>query len=149
MRKTFYIAKEGAPRVAENAKAWIDGLPIEKAWKVEISPYRKTRSNEQNRYYWGVIIHTLSEATGYEPDDIHEYICSLFFGVKEKRVPKSQNFPSGIMVVPIRTTTRDENGEPDTLGTVPFMALVDFCQRFGAEKGIYIPDPDSAIDMPD
>lgn len=35
-------------------------------------PYKKDRSSNQNRYYWGIIIALLSDHTGYSTDEMHE-----------------------------------------------------------------------------
>jgi hypothetical protein len=44
--------------------------------------------------------------------------------------------------VPVRTTTRDENGNRDVLNKQQFSDYVAFIQRFAASKGIFIPDPE-------
>ncbi len=40
--------------------------------------FRKDRSNNQNSYYWGVIISLLSEHTGFSPDEMHEILKHKF-----------------------------------------------------------------------
>lgn len=36
---------------------------------------RQTRaSNAQNRYYWPVIVHAISESTGHTPEEIHDIL---------------------------------------------------------------------------
>lgn len=47
---------------------------------VEIAIRRRyaTRSHEQNRFYWGVLVDALSEATGYTPPEIHA-LCKAKF----------------------------------------------------------------------
>ena len=44
--------------------------------------------------------------------------------------------------VPIRTTTTDADGKRSVLNKSDFADYVAFVQRFGAQHGIYIPDPD-------
>ncbi len=39
---------------------------------------RATRSQQQNRFYFGVVLRALSDHTGYPPDEIHE-ICKAKF----------------------------------------------------------------------
>ena len=39
---------------------------------VEVYKQKKRRSDEQNAYYWGVVIKLLSDNTGEFPEDIHE-----------------------------------------------------------------------------
>lgn len=43
---------------------------------VSIANFKKDRSNQQNRYYWKIVIGMFSEATGYTPAEIHE-TCKL------------------------------------------------------------------------
>ena len=38
--------------------------------KVSVDIKGSTRSNEQNSYYWGVVVALLSEHTGYTPEEI-------------------------------------------------------------------------------
>ena len=49
---------------------------------------RETRSNPQNRYYWGVVIDTLSKELGYEPEEMHEILKYKFNkGVSPSNLP--------------------------------------------------------------
>lgn len=143
MNKTFRLPV-GALRkpIEAHALAFIHDLSAAKAWRVTIEPDTHNRSSQQNRYYFGVIIKLLSDATGYEGSDVHELLCGEYWGWKEKRVPRSPNFPSGVCVTPRRSTTHDEDGKHKTLSKMEFAEFVEFCQRFGASKGIMIPDPE-------
>ena len=79
----------------------------------------------------------LGDATGYERDDISEYLCGSYFGWKDKRMPGQR-----IAQVPIRTTTTDADGKRAVLSKQEFAEYVDFVQRFGAKHGVFIPDPE-------
>jgi hypothetical protein len=111
-------------------------LPANCAWAVETKKHKRRRSDPQNRYLNGVAYKILAQATGYERDDISEYLCGQYFGWKEKRVPGKR-----VVQVPIRTTTTNEDGRYAPLNTSEFAEYVAFVQRFGAEHGVYIPDP--------
>lgn len=111
-------------------------LPEGHAWAVETKRHKRRRSDSQNRYLNGVAYKILAQATGYERDDISEYLCGQYFGWKEKRVPGKR-----VVQVPIRTTTTNEDGRYAPLNTSEFAEYVAFVQRFGAEHGVYIPDP--------
>lgn len=50
----------------------------EKTIDVTIRLYKTTRSNEQNRYYWGVVIKLLCEHTGFAKDEMHEVLKQKF-----------------------------------------------------------------------
>ncbi|MBB3227022.1 hypothetical protein FHW69_001623 [Luteibacter sp. Sphag1AF] len=104
--------------------------------KVEVKEYRKDRSSPQCRYLNGVAYKILSDATGYERDDISEYLCIEYFGGKEKRVPGKRT-----VTVPLRTTTTDENGKRSVLTAREFADYVAFVQRFASKHGVFIPDP--------
>jgi len=60
-----------------------------------IKEHKSQRSLNQNSYYWGVVLKTLSEKTGYTADEMHE-ICRYMFlksfktiGDKEREYVKS------------------------------------------------------------
>ena len=48
-----------------------------------VSKNKPNRSNEQNRYYFGVVVKILSNETGYTVDEMHEILKYKFLGVKE------------------------------------------------------------------
>lgn len=54
-------------------------LPLE----ITVQAWKPKRSEQQNRYLWGVVYATISQATGQEPDDWHEYFLGEFFGWEE------------------------------------------------------------------
>lgn len=125
-------------RARERLLRIVDGfLPLNRAWAVEITPYVRERTNEQNKWLWGCAYKLLSDSTGYEVADIAEYLCGQFFGWKEKLVPGKR-----FVQVPRRTTTTDETGRRKVLTTAEFSEYKEFVQRFGAEHGVIIPDPD-------
>jgi hypothetical protein len=45
---------------------------------VSIGKYRETRSERQNKYYWGKVIKMLSEELGYGKDEVHSLLSSKF-----------------------------------------------------------------------
>ena len=60
-------------------------LPTDKAWAVEVSEWRKPRTNQQNRYLWGVVYPSVLEAggealAGWTRDDLHDYFLGECFG---------------------------------------------------------------------
>ncbi len=56
---------------------------------------RKDRSNQENRYYFGVVVNLISEHTGYTPDETHEFLKLKFLSKiivmagKDERIPRS------------------------------------------------------------
>lgn len=130
---------------AQKVATYLSGLDPKKPWEVLIRPFKRTRSNQQSRYERGVACVLLSKAVGYEPEEVHEYLCGTYFGWRQVACPKTPNNPRGIRDVPIRTTTTNAVGERDVLGRVEFADFVDFIQRFGVKHGVYIPDPDADV----
>lgn len=102
------------------------------ALKITVSEWRRTRSNEQNAYLWGVVYKSiLQHLPGWDADDLHEFCLGEWagwetlegFGRKRLR--------------PLRRSAR--------LTTVEFMDFIAFIQRTMAERGIYVPDPNERV----
>ncbi len=99
--------------------ASLEGQKVE----VVVRKYRATRSNQQNRYYWGVVVQVLSEFTGFTPDEMHTALKEKFLGVE--RV-------SGLLK--IRSTA--------SLTTDEFVQYVNQIVLWAAEQlSVYIPSP--------
>lgn len=130
---------------AQRVATFLSGLDTGKAWEVLVRPFKRSRSNQQNRYERGVACFLLSQAVGYEPEEIHDYLCGTYWGWKQVACPKTPNNPKGIRDVPIRTTTTNDRGERDVLSKTEFADFVAFIQRFGAKHGVMIPDPDPEL----
>lgn len=127
---------------AQKIATFIGGLDPERAWEVLVRPFKRTRTNQQSRYERGVACVLLAQAIGYEPEEMHEYLCGTYWGWKPQACPKTPHNPAGIKDVPVRTTTTNEAGERDVLSKQDYWDFVAFMQRFGAEHGCFIPDPD-------
>ena len=102
----------------------LEGKDIE----VTIDRKRKTRSNQQNKYFHGVIVPLISGATGYEKDEVKEMIRAKFL---------SYDLKVGDEIVKVGRSTA-------SLGTIEFELLNADCRRWASKTlGIYIPDPNS------
>lgn len=108
-----------------------------KVVNVRFTIARPERSIPELRYLHGVPYKMLSEAMGYEPDEISEYLCGCFYGWKSKKLPGGRVTES-----PIRTTTKDAEGNRDVISGEEFWRYVNWIQRVGARHGIIIPDPE-------
>ena len=124
---------ETIARVAEVLRFFQLGKPV----NVKMTIARPERTVPQLRYLWGVPYKLLAEAFGFEPEEIHEYLCGNFWGWKPKKLPGGRSHE-----VPIRTTTEDEDGNRDVIDGKAFWDYVEWIQRVGARQGIVIPDPD-------
>lgn len=121
----------------------LEELSEEKTWRVTVEEHKAERSNPQNSYYWGVVVEMMSNATGYESEEIHEYLCGARWGWKDKRVPKTPRNPAGVESVPVRTTTTDKDGKRSVLNKVQFEEFIEFARRVASTKlSLFIPDPD-------
>jgi hypothetical protein len=139
----FILPRGSRQRALSLATQALAALDEGKAWRVSAEPVKSERSSSQNAYLWAVPNKMISDLTGYEVDEVHEYLCGRYWGWKDKRVPKTPRNPSGVESVPVRTTTTDEHGKRSVLSTQEFMDYVDFVQRFAATTlHLVIPDPD-------
>lgn len=141
---TLIAPKERRELVAARAARYITECHPGKELEIIVRPRKRERSKPQNNYLHGVAYKMLSDATGYEPDDIAEYLCGAYFGTKDKAMPGKR-----VEQVPIRTTTKDADGKRCVLSKTEFAEYVSWIQRFGAKHGVCIPDPDPEYFMAD
>ena len=120
--------KSGEIQIPERAKEHFKSLPD--IVELSVKPWRNIRSNQQNKYLWGVIYQMISEETGNAPEEVHEYCSSKW--LSETREFRTKRGAESIFVV--RSTT--------SLKTVEFMSYTDKIKQWASEfLGIYIPDP--------
>lgn len=125
--KRFIIHKRDAIR-RENARACIYDLDPGRAWVVEIKEYRKKRSLDQNAYIHAVPLKILAEHTGYEIEELKEYLCGEFSGWQEREV-------FGKKKVRPKLRTSDMDSQQMT-------QFIEFLIWFGSDKlGLTIPYP--------
>ena len=130
MSETILIPR-GAIRelvVARIAK-FLTALPDGHSWVVEVKRYAKKRSDQQNRYLWGVVYAAFAKSLpGWDAEDIHDYLLGECFGWETIEGMGRKRLK------PIKRSSK--------LSTTEFGDYVDFCIRKGAEHGIYVPPPD-------
>jgi hypothetical protein len=142
----FILPTHTRKRSLELAQTVMESLDELVAWRVTIEPVTHPRTTRQNRYLNGTPYKLITERTGYERNELHEYFLGEFYGWKTKRVPRKPSCPTGLESIPIRTTTTNEAGKRNVLSGEDFWKYVEYLQRFGAEKlGIIIPDPDPSL----
>ena len=103
--------------------------------KCGYSPSGKNRSNQQNKYYWAVIVKTLSEETGYEPDEIHEIIKHKFLTKHVLMQSKSG-----------KTISASFNNSTSSLDTKEFEELMSKIRIWASSQlGIWLPEPNEVL----
>ena len=101
----------------------LEGKDIE----VTIQKLRKKRSLNQNSWYWGVAIELISDHTGLEPEEVHDFLKDKFLKDKEIVIGGEKR-----MVTP--SSTR--------LSTAGFTKYMEVIQRWALDKlDINIPSP--------
>jgi hypothetical protein len=102
-------------------------------YQVELKVYRNNRSNQQNAYYWGVVVKMLSDYTGFTPDEMHEYLRGRF-------LKYIKPLPGGEMAE-IRQSTTD-------LDTKEFELYLEQIRMFAVQDlDIQIPLPNEIIEL--
>ena len=94
--------------------------------RVEVTVRKKhrRRTDQQNRYYFGVVIPILADHTGYTSDEMHDALKVKFLGVPEK----------GLMHIKSSAL----------LSRLEFKEYVDKISQWAArDLGVYIPLPDN------
>ena len=98
---------------------------------------RRSRSLEQNAYYWGVVIPMVKEGLNdlgwqYDAEDTHEYLKEQYLRVEELNEKTGE--------LRIRT------GSTKKITTTRFMEYIADIQQFASEElQTYIPDPNEQI----
>ena len=102
------------------------------AVQVEVTARRATRSVQQNRWYFGVILHTLSDHTGYTPDELHD-VLKMKFLPKRLAICDGNGEVKGEYVL---------GGSTRQMSTTDFATYCEDIRRWAAEDlDVYIPEP--------
>lgn len=110
----------------KNAIRYLESVNISgRLLEVTIKPYRKNRSNAQNRLMW-MWYGTLSDDLGYSTDELHELCKARFLGVEERQI-------LGESVFMARSTTK--------ITTIEFTDYLNKIEALAIELGITLPRP--------
>ncbi len=119
---------------------WKDFLDRLLTWRdkqarltVTVQKYAKKRSTDANRYYWGVVVNTLAEATGYTPAEMHDEILGAYAGWE------ARNINGHVREFPRRRSTY-----PEVMETMDFQSLIQTGQGIAAQLGVVLPDQEVA-----
>ena len=78
--------------IIEVQRFFKDQLPKLENKEVEIKVVSSTRSSQQNRYYWGVILKIISQETGFTPEEAHEVYKKKFLTYQKEYKGKKYDF---------------------------------------------------------
>tara|TARA_R100000329_G_C7597669_1_gene211967 strand:- start:365 stop:769 length:405 start_codon:yes stop_codon:yes gene_type:complete len=93
---------------------------------ITVGEQRRRRSLNLNSYYWAVVVKLLSEETGYDKDEMHEVLKSMFLRTRYQI--------KGVWVDGTKSTTKLSNKE---MGE-----FIEEVKRFASTTlGVYVPDP--------
>ena len=67
----------------ELMQMYIESLKEGTEIKYTLGIYRNTRSNEQNRYMWGIVYMMISDRTGYFVEEVHDAMKIKFLTIEE------------------------------------------------------------------
>jgi len=130
--QTFRLPKTDRERIADNLRAFVMTALPGKELRVEVSEYRKRRSDEQNRYLWGSVYPSIIAAggeqlRGWTAEDIHEYLLGEIYGWETLEGFGRKRLR------PLRRSSK--------MSTVEFAGYVAQIQQRMAILGIYVADP--------
>jgi hypothetical protein len=95
---------------------------------VAIHKERKSRSDQQNRYYWGVVCKILGDHLGYTPDEMHDIYREKFL-----KIPGEEGRP-------------DRIGSTASLSTAEFETYQEQVRMWASQEfGVYIPLPNEVF----
>lgn len=122
-------------RFKEEVTKAFEGKPIQ----MTVERKKKSRSPEQNKYYWGVVITILAHSFKewnpdilITPELVHEWTKERFLPLITDLNIDEIETPEGKKEIKLTTTK---------LTTVQFMDYIALIQQWAAEYSIYIPDP--------
>ena len=93
---------------------------------ITVREQKNRRSLNLNSYYWAVVVKLVSVETGYDKEEAHEVLKSMFLRTKYQL--------KGIWVDGMKSTTKLSNQEMND--------YIEEVKRFASSSlGLYIPDP--------
>jgi hypothetical protein len=87
----------------EQFKQHLYTFPNEKRVEVTVEKITHSRSNTQNRYYWGVVVKEIAQHTGHDPEQIHELLKFRFSPRSEMNLSATESATN----IPTSTTRLD------------------------------------------
>jgi hypothetical protein len=97
--------------------------------KVEITvrKLRTQRSQEANRYYWGIVLKVMSDYTGYDSEDCHEILKRKFLTID-------------------RGTEHERSLSTAKLSSEDFWKYLEDVKNYLGMLGLYVPEPNEVTE---
>jgi len=133
LKQSFILRPKGDPQVMASLMQVISQRNVEKTYEITIRLYHKTRSLEQNAYYWGIVLPTIQSfirdhrGDDYSCEDVHEWYREQYLESRPVTI-------KGKTVIARPSTTK--------LSTKEFSDYLELVIHHAAENGIVIPPPD-------
>ena len=132
-----FIIRPGtqAAIIKNNAVTAVKSLPLDELTEITIRPYRKSKSQEQLSYLWGIVLPTISkhveESTGehYSTDDMYEYFIGKYAETKVAKTPLGVPFTYKVSASKMNTKQMS-----DFIGSI--------IQHAASSLNCVIPDPE-------
>lgn len=121
----IFVIKKSVDK--EKVISYIKRLPENLlGYKLQIQTIRRTRSLNENSYYWGVVVKMLADELGYLPEEMHDALRIKFLTIHTDKLPS------------IKTTTK--------LTTSEFEEYLSKIRTWSSlELGVLIPMPNEVI----
>lgn len=138
MKHVFYGYMKGGKLQCQQFIEWLKATG-DRPVTIVASDTKPTRSNQQNRYYWGVVVELIYKALrdlGWEinREGTHELLRVRFLS-EDKLIGTD-----GEWITRVKSTTE--------LSTAEFMDYTEDCKRFAAEYlNVNIPDPNEQMEL--
>ena len=128
-----HIAEKGKIKIFAPGKIamarWINTFKVGTKLELIIRKWHEKRTNEQNAYYWGVVIPILSDHFGYDSEEMHMVLREKFLRIHDDKHPD---------FVIAKSTAK--------LNTAEFVEYIEIIQRWASiEHQTYIPDPEKIV----
>lgn len=123
-------AEQGRAGAVERFARVLNSLAADKAWEITVEEQKRRRSEQQNRFLWGVVYKTcLENLPGWDAEDVHEYFLGEHFGWQTMEGFGRKR------IKPLRRSS--------ALNKQEFADYIAFIQRKMSELGVFIADPQS------
>jgi len=124
----------------EQFKDYLRTFPDEKRVEVTVEKVKHPRSNQQNRYLWGVCYKLIADYTGADVEEVHE-------GMKWKFAKKHISYSVPIThAINLNATVLETVRSTADMDTILFTEYIEKVRRWAAEElRINIPDPNEVV----